>query len=341
VRDVLANPKYTGYMVWNRRATSSRNGKVNPPNQWVWSPKPTHEPLVTKELFQAVHDLGRFRQGSRPGSNPNTHPRAGRTYLLRSYVYCDTCGWRMHGRISRGRPYYVCEPERHHHADRRTWYDTHPKALWVREDDLLDLTQTFFADHVLGPRRDDALRPVAEPTEPVEGPAVARLEAELADLAKRRQNVLAQIEEHEPTGDEDIDRDFRTRLRNRYADLARQHKTKTEQLAALTAARQSERQDDPTILDDLPLVTAPLLAAVPEELQRNLYESFNLELRYDHTTRTITLRVTVRHDRIPHIQAALAQAADPPPHNGKRRPEGPAAPMFGAPPTGFEPVSPP
>lgn len=30
MRDILFNPKYTGYMVWNRRATK-RGGKVNPP----------------------------------------------------------------------------------------------------------------------------------------------------------------------------------------------------------------------------------------------------------------------------------------------------------------------
>ncbi len=34
VRDILTNPKYTGYMVWNRRATKS-GGKVNPPEDWV------------------------------------------------------------------------------------------------------------------------------------------------------------------------------------------------------------------------------------------------------------------------------------------------------------------
>jgi hypothetical protein len=41
-RDILRNPKYTGYMVWNRRATK-KGGKVNPPEAWVWSEQPTHE----------------------------------------------------------------------------------------------------------------------------------------------------------------------------------------------------------------------------------------------------------------------------------------------------------
>jgi hypothetical protein len=37
VREVLTNPKYTGYMVWNRRATKDKRhpGKPNPKDEWV------------------------------------------------------------------------------------------------------------------------------------------------------------------------------------------------------------------------------------------------------------------------------------------------------------------
>jgi site-specific DNA recombinase len=41
VREVLTNPKYTGYMVWNRRQRSrperQATGRLNPPSEWVWS----------------------------------------------------------------------------------------------------------------------------------------------------------------------------------------------------------------------------------------------------------------------------------------------------------------
>ena len=36
VREILANPKYTGYTVWNRRA-SKKGGHHNPAADWVWS----------------------------------------------------------------------------------------------------------------------------------------------------------------------------------------------------------------------------------------------------------------------------------------------------------------
>jgi Cyclic nucleotide-binding domain/Recombinase len=48
VYEILRNPKYTGYQVFNRRASRSGHGKVNDPAKWVWSPQPTHEPLIAK-----------------------------------------------------------------------------------------------------------------------------------------------------------------------------------------------------------------------------------------------------------------------------------------------------
>src|SRR5262249_37190607 len=61
VREILRNPKYPGYMVWTRRA-SKKGGRCNPPSEWVWSPAPTHEPLVTKALFEAAAATARVRQ---------------------------------------------------------------------------------------------------------------------------------------------------------------------------------------------------------------------------------------------------------------------------------------
>ncbi|MFD0855910.1 recombinase family protein, partial [Actinomadura adrarensis] len=57
VRDILVNPKHTGYMVWNRRATKRDGGKHNPPEAWGWSPAPTHEPLVSIEVFTAAQKV--------------------------------------------------------------------------------------------------------------------------------------------------------------------------------------------------------------------------------------------------------------------------------------------
>jgi site-specific DNA recombinase len=74
VHDLLANPKYTGYMVWNRRATK-KGGRFNPPETWVWSEQPTHEPVVTREMFDAAGEVAKKEQRSRDGAGANMkHP---------------------------------------------------------------------------------------------------------------------------------------------------------------------------------------------------------------------------------------------------------------------------
>lgn len=316
VREILKNPKYTGYMVWNRRATTSKSGKLNPPSEWVWSSRPTHEPLVTKELFQAVTEQRRSRQESRSGNGTNSRTQTKRSYPLRSYVLCSLCDRRMYGKPRDRTTYYVCRPDQRQHADRRDWYHDHPKGVFVREDDLLSLTCDFFTNHVLGPRREEALRtPDRRASKPAPQPAVARLQTELKDLEKRRQNVLTQIEELEPTGDDAIDRDLRAQLRRRYVDLTREHQTKTERLVALadnSPAR--DGTDDPSILDHLPPPSPTDLAGVPPEHLRTLFDAFNLELRYQPADRAVTIRVTIKESRLREIHDAVARAVTCPNH---------------------------
>ena len=69
VRDVLGQPKYTGHMVWNRRAMKTRAGSPNPIEAWVWSSRPTHEPIIDLDTFVAAQQVAR-----RPHRYP-TRPR--------------------------------------------------------------------------------------------------------------------------------------------------------------------------------------------------------------------------------------------------------------------------
>ena len=69
--------------MFNRRASRSRNGKVNDPIKWVWSPKPSHEPLIPKWMFDELNAHRQARRGSRAGNDRNIHPQTQRTYLLR------------------------------------------------------------------------------------------------------------------------------------------------------------------------------------------------------------------------------------------------------------------
>ncbi len=51
---MLRNPKYTGYNVWGRHDKRRSRPFIRPPEQWIWSDQPTHEPLIPKELFDQV-----------------------------------------------------------------------------------------------------------------------------------------------------------------------------------------------------------------------------------------------------------------------------------------------
>lgn len=151
VREILRNPKYTGYQVWNRRATK-KGGRNNDPRDWVWSTHPTHEHLVTRELFDSVSAIPKKRQGSRSSPGPNCHPSTKRSYVLRSYVRCDLCDHRMYGKTRHRIPYYACEPDpRLHRAE--TWFPTHPASLWVREEILPSHVSRFFTTRIFGPDR--------------------------------------------------------------------------------------------------------------------------------------------------------------------------------------------
>ncbi|WP_433466994.1 recombinase family protein [Spirillospora sp. CA-128828] len=255
VRGVLSNPKYTGYMVWNRRA-SKQGGHYNPMNEWVWSPQPTHEPLVTHELFEAASPVARHRQGSRAAVGPNRHPQTKRSYMMRSFIACDLCDRRKFGKTRKGWAYYACQPQRQHHKGRRDWYDDHPKSIWVREDALLEAVHDFFAQRIFGQRRQQYLRArLAETIDaPVESLADAhktKLAAEITDLQRRQDNLLVQLEEYEPTGETDIDREYRAGIQRRFAELVTRRREAQARLAQLTTRAQPPG-DDIALLGEIP-----------------------------------------------------------------------------------------
>ncbi|GAA3239911.1 hypothetical protein GCM10010468_76350 [Actinocorallia longicatena] len=143
VREIVGNPKYTGFMVWNRRATK-RGAKPNPPSEWIWSSQPTHEPLVTMELFRAAGWKGRATLRER--GTPTETARSRHTYLLRSYIHCDICGRPMFGKSRRGTPYYACLPDLPGTA---LLPEGHPKSVWVREEWLLPAVYRMFEQQLL------------------------------------------------------------------------------------------------------------------------------------------------------------------------------------------------
>ena len=347
VRDFLCNPKYTGHMVWNRRRNPRRGrraGKVNPPTEWTWSPIPTHEPLVTRELFDAASPVAHTRQGSRTGADPNIHPQTRRSYLLRSYVIHDTCGRRMFGKTRRrGGTYLACQPDPRHHAH-KPWYPDHPKSVWVREDALTAAVHDFFATHILGPDRLQLLD--AQPGDHQAAAAAdttrrrTQLTKHIENLRRRQTRLLDQLED-DPSDDLDPDtrRAFRKTIRDRFADLTtqiRHAETERDSLQPTHAGRHPGNRD---LLDQLPQLQLHL-AQAPEALQRALYDAFNLKIIYNQERHQATLNATITADTIDSLTTTIHAATDRPGNTQPSRshaartadePQHPASLVLGAP----------
>ena len=290
VREVLVNPKYTGYMVWNRRATK-RGGKVNPPELWVWSEQPTHEPLVPRDLFKAAAGIAGWRQGSRSAVGENKqHPQAKRTYVLRSFVFCEICGKRMFGKSRHGVSYYACQPERNigKAADER--FPGHG-SVWLREDDLLTGLSGFLAERIFGPDRRELLaEDLKETGTQADTDRVARivsLRNVLADVRARGERLMRTLETQD-----DSNGSLFARIQERVAVLAREDRQHQEKLRTLEAEVASIPLVEPALLDDLPTASIAL-SEVPEAVLRPFFESLRLQIRYDRRTHKATGQVSL------------------------------------------------
>ncbi|MFD5696839.1 recombinase family protein [Streptomyces lasiicapitis] len=314
---LLCNPKYTGYQVFNRRATRSRHGAHNDPRLWVWSPEPVHEPLISKWMFDELVARRQDKRGSRDGNALNKHPATRRTYVLRGLIHC-ACGRRLFGNHRHRTTYYSCWP-RANNRGRPDVYAGHPATLYINEADLLEAIGAFFADRVFGPERRALLvadlRDADVRADQERETERERLQRALADLARGQDNILRQAREGAP------DDPFTRGLRQTYNDLEAQRTATRDALAELDAAEDSE-PSRPTaqtadLLDALPYL-AVNLARAPERLQRQLYEITQLTIRLHANSDDVTLSIRLPADRLSEISRA-AEAA-----TGGRYAQGPA-----------------
>ncbi|WP_243793791.1 recombinase family protein [Saccharopolyspora gloriosae] len=300
VYDILRNPKYTGYQVFNRRASRSKHGKVNDPIKWVWSHEPTHEPLIPKWMFDELNANRSARQGSRHGNTFNVHPETRRTYVLRGMLFCG-CGRRMVGTPRHNRPYYVCWP-RNNNRGRPDKYEGHPKALYLREDALIEAITQFFSDRVFGDQRRELmaadLEDVDDHAERERKDERERLESRLADVVRRQKSILQQAQDGDP------DDPFAKGLRNSYNELEANRNSILNAMSELDATEASEPAkpslDDLALLDALPYLRVNL-ARAPEEHLRQLFEITQLTVRLHGDSDEVTISITLPSDTLDDI----------------------------------------
>ncbi|GGV25338.1 recombinase family protein [Streptomyces spectabilis] len=160
VRAILTNPRYTGHQVWNRqhkqetlidvndvglgRTTAPRR---NPEDQWIYSERPAHPALISREIFDAVQ--GRLASRG-PASTGRTVLRTRHPYALKGWSFHARCERHMQGNWTHGRAHYRCRfPAEYALAN----HLEHPLNVLLREDAVLPtldawLAQAFVLDHL-------------------------------------------------------------------------------------------------------------------------------------------------------------------------------------------------
>lgn len=312
--EILHNPKYTGYQVWNRRARK-RGGRVNPPNGWIWSEEPAHEALVAREIFEQA-----VRQGIR-NSNGAKRPSAEqpKAFLLRSFVRCSLCGLRMVGNRRRGVHYYLCEARR---RPVTLVADDHPRTVYIREDVLAARVVDFLRERVFGPDRVPLIKTSLESADPEhearEG-EVERIRRELRDLTERVRRQVANLEAEEPGTP------AANAIRHRLNELAALKARRERDLAAADQmlVGRSDPEAAAVLLEALPRLDVKVDTLAEEDF-RQLLDALKFEARYDPGSKQLTIRILL----VPELLL--------PPEGGPD-----CSRVKFVPPTGFEPVSPP
>jgi site-specific DNA recombinase len=143
IRAILMNPRYTGLSVWGRQrreevlldvqdvAAGHRSlMRWNDEDDWIRSPDPSHEALISPDLFEAAQ--AQRKANARPGTHRNGR-RTRHTYLLRGLLRCGICNRRMQGTWNHGRAHYRCSYPGEYAVGGN--FD-HPRAVYLREDQV-------------------------------------------------------------------------------------------------------------------------------------------------------------------------------------------------------------
>jgi DNA invertase Pin-like site-specific DNA recombinase len=103
------------------------------------------------------------------------------------------------------------------------------------------------------------------------------LQAQIDDLTARQDRLITELETTDPT-----DRAFRDRLHRRFDTLEAGRADATAELHDLNAAASRSQPDqDPSLLDALPILQGIRITDAPEPLQRKLYDALQLQIHYD------------------------------------------------------------
>jgi hypothetical protein len=247
---------------------------------------------VDKQTWDAAQRVGAERGNTRDAEMPTTQP--GRRYILRSRIRCRICQRRMCGTTSTAPSYYKTEPGNtyayyrcpHTRANPRhaAAHPDHP-PVGVREDTLISALAGFFTERVFGPDRATMLTtqlPASAADEAARRQAhAAALRKQLAKIDTAEHALITELEAPAAPGDPAAQA-LRGRIRARFAELYSDRTRIEAELTGLDSA--TTRDNDPSLLDELPMLGDILTGAPPRLLETLLGASTSRPS----TTRTCT-----------------------------------------------------
>ena len=302
---ILANPKYTGHMVYGRTRKNQGRKRPVPAEQWIWSPEPTHPPIISRAVWDEAQKVGAERGNVRDAETPTV--RQGRHYVLRSRVRHNACQRRMCGTVRQSssgatNTYYKC-PHDPAHPGQAAAYPDHGNVM-LREDTLMAAIAGFFDQYVFGCDRAELMAAQLPATTAEHAEARARQQAhlrgELARIDTAEHGLITELETPADPGDPAAEA-YRARIRARYAELYDQ-RIRTE--AKLTALQADTPPDDDLSLLDLLPVAAGLFADAPARIREALLTAFDIQALYRSDQHQVTIWVTLT-DNTPRTITAL------------------------------------
>ena len=301
---ILRNPKYTGFNVWGRHDKRKGRPLMRPRDQWVWSPTPTHEAIVSRELFETVEERSLGKRNSikagaivRVQKSPD-RPSTGRVYTLRGRVRCGMCGHRMEGSHQKGSNWYRCQYARRRSQAAATHAD-HPQVLGIKEEKVLEATLDFLARRVFGPDRlrllRDELADATASTWESHAADLDRHESELRDIERSLRVQALRLEEHE-----DPKHPVVVLATERIEELSARKSGVSTAIEALKVTRPAGHHPDEiaAMLDAVPDLRKALKTASGEQLA-DIFGAFDVTVSYDKASQQLDLAATVTPELLP------------------------------------------
>jgi site-specific DNA recombinase len=302
IHALLRNPKYTGYNVWGRNDKRPGRPQIRPRDEWIWSPEPTHDAIVSRELFEMVEERAltnhkATKAGTRQYTGAST-PRAGRLYPLRGRVRCGLCGHRMEGSHQKGSNWYRCQYVQRR-SEAAAIYADHPKVLGIKEAKILDAILAFLDRRVFGPDRlrllRDELADATSSSWDQHKTELERLESELAGINRSLRAQTLRLEEHE-----DPTHPVVALATERIEELSARKSAVTDAIQSLNIERPAGHDPDEVtaMLDAVPDLRQALTKSNPSQLTE-IFTAFDVTITYDKQNERLKLGATITPELLP------------------------------------------